>query len=172
MKGTFIGAGLIVAFGLAVVLPGIETYRDMALIDRNTGSRKGYRDWPLGWRTGSWYQQSALEAFMRSNYPAEFRQDWVSYKGTGRNIFGGAMSLGHGRPGPIVALKPEAIDHYCRGASPTEKRRLYDVFASGDEVKIGELVEPIMEEGMGSEKIEHDRATKRSQLVPSRTNGR
>ncbi len=35
---------------------------------------------------------------MRSNHPAEFRQDWVSYAGTGRNIFGGATLYGHGRP--------------------------------------------------------------------------
>ena len=85
---------------------------------------------------------------MRSQYPTEFQQDWVSYAGTGRNIFGGATLTGHGRPGPIVLLKTEAIDDYCRVVSDTEKRRLYDVFASGDEVKIRELSEQIIEASM------------------------
>jgi len=95
---------------MALLLPAVQVCRDWAFIDRNTGSRKGYRDWSLGWRSGSWYRESAIEAFMRSRHRAEFQQDWVSYAGTGRTIFGGAILAGHGRPGPIVLLKTEAID--------------------------------------------------------------
>jgi hypothetical protein len=139
---------------LALVLPAVQVCRDWAFIDRNTGSRKGYRDWAPGWRTGSWYRQSAIEVFMRSDHPAELQQDWVSYAGTGRNIFGGATRHGHGRPGPIVLLRPEAIDDYCRDASQREKRRLYDVFASGDEARIRELVHQITEAIIASGKTE------------------
>jgi len=127
------------------VLPAVQVCRDWAFIDRNTGSRKGYRDWSFGWQSGSWYQESAIEAFMRSNHPAEYRQDWVSYAGTGRNIFGGATLRGLGRPGPIILLNPELIGDYCRSASETEKRRLYDAFASADEKKIRNLVDDIYE---------------------------
>ncbi len=82
---------------------------------------------------------------MRSKHPAEFQHDWVSYAGTGRNIFGGKTLRGHGRPGPIVLLRTELIDDYCRSASETEKRRLYDVFASGDREVIQALVDQITE---------------------------
>jgi len=106
----------------------------------------------------------------RSNYPAEFQQDWVSYAGTGRNIFGGANLSGHGRPGPIFLLRPEAIDDYCQAASQIEKRRLYDVFAGGDEAKIRELVDQISEASMTSGKTEPDGAANRSQPIRIETN--
>jgi hypothetical protein len=107
---------------------------------------------------------------MHSHYLAEFQQDWVSYAGTGRNIFGGAILAGHGRPGPIVLLKPEAIDGFCQTASQSEKRRLYDVFAGGDEAKIRELVDQISEPSMTSRKTEPDGAANRSQPIRVETN--
>lgn len=85
-----------------------------------------------------------------------------AYAGTGRNIFGRAMLSGHGRPGPIVLLKPEAIDAYCGVLSGTEKRRLYDVLAGGDERKIGELVEHIRETARSPEQTEPDGAATNS----------
>ena len=171
-RRTYIVVGLLVVVALALVLPAVQVCRDWAFVDRNTGSRKGYRDWFLGWRTSSWYQESAIETFMRSNHPAEFRQDWVSYAGTGRNIFGGATLHGHGRPGPIVLLKPEVVADYCRSASETEKRRLYDVFASGDGEKIRELADHISETIMTAkpEKTEPDGAANRSQPIRAETN--
>jgi hypothetical protein len=162
--------GLIVVVVLALVFAAVQVCRDWAFVDRNTGSRQGYREWSLGWRSGSWYQESVLEVFMRSNYPAEYQQDWVSYAGTGRNIFGGATLYGHGRPGPIVLLRPEAINDYCRAASQIEKRRLYDTFASGDQAKIRELVDQISEANMTSGKTEPDGATNQSQPIRAKTN--
>lgn len=169
-RSIYVVVGPVVVVVLALVLPAVQVCRDWAFIDRNTGSRKGYRDWSIGWRTGSWYQESALEVFMRSNHPAEFRQDWVSYAGTGRNILGGATLHGHGRPGQIVLLRPEAIDDYCRAASEAEKRRLYDVFASGDDAKVRELVDQISEASMTSGKTEPDGAANRSQTISAQTN--
>lgn len=169
-RGIYVVVGLIVVVVLALVLPAVQVCRDWAFVDRNTGSRKGYREWSLGWRSGSWYRESAVEAFMRSKHPAEFRQDWVSYAGTGRNIFGGATLTGHGRPGRIVLLRTETIDDYCRGVSETEKRRLYDVFASGDETKIRELVDQISEASMTTGKTEPDRPANRSQPIRAVTN--
>jgi len=134
---------LLIAILSALVLPAAPVCRDWAYIDRHTGSRKGHRDWAIGLRSGAWYQESALEAFMRSRHPADFRQDWVSYAGTGRNIFGKAIQFGHGQPGPIVVLSPNAIRAYSKTATPTEMRRLYDVFASGDQAKVRELVDQI-----------------------------
>ena len=172
-RRTSIVVGLVVVVALALMLPAVQVCRDWAFIDRNTGSRKGYRDLFLGWRRGSWYQESAIEAFMRSNHPGEFRQDWVSYEGTGRNVLGGATVRGHGRPGPIVLLKLESIADYCKSASETEKRRLYDVFTSGDGEKIRELVDHISETIMTGkrEKTQPDSATNWIQPIRAETNG-
>lgn len=162
--------GLIAVVALALALPAVSVCRDWAFIDRNTGSRKGYREWFLGWRTGSWSQESVIEAYMRASHPGEFRQDWVSYAGTGRNVFGGATSYGHGRPGPIAKLRPEAIANHCRTASAAEMRRLYDGLASGDESRIRGLVDDISKAELASEGRVPDGASDRSQPVRAGTN--
>lgn len=128
---------------LALLLPILQVCRDWAFIDQNTGARQGYREWVWGSRTGLWYRTSALETFMRASYPGEFRQQWVSCAGTGRNVFGFATMYGHGSPGPVIALLPEVIDDYCNLASDDEKRRLYDVFSSGQRARVQALVEQI-----------------------------
>lgn len=107
---------------------------------------------------------------MRAKHPGEFRQDWVSYAGTGRNIFGAAMLSGHGRPGPIVLLKLDAIAVYCRTASDTEKRQLYDVLVGGDEAKIRELVGMVIEAGRPPDNTEPDRPESGSEVLASGTN--
>jgi hypothetical protein len=131
---------LVIIFVLGLILPAVQVCRDWAYIDCNTGSRKGYRAWFFGLQTGSWYQESAIERFMRANHPEEFRQDWVSYAGTGRNVFGWAVLRGHGRPEPILSIDLKSLERYCSQASPSEVRRLYDELASGDEPRIRELI--------------------------------
>ena len=109
---------------------------------------------------------------MRSKHPEAFHQKWVSYAGTGRNVFGQAMLYGHGRPGPILLLKPEVIDAYCGHASETAKRRLYDVLASGDRQKIQDLVAHIYEVQMidSHQKTEPEGGANGSQPLHSETN--
>jgi len=109
---------------------------------------------------------------MRAKYPGEFRQQWISYAGTGRNIFGQGMLYGHGRPGRIILLQPEAIGDYCVQASETEKRRLYDVFASGGADKVQELVDHIFETLMNEEpeKTEPDGPANGTHPIRSETN--
>jgi hypothetical protein len=80
---------------------------------------------------------------MRAKYPAEFQSHWVSYAGTGRNIFGQITLYGHGLPGPIVLVEPEAIDKYCAKVSDTEKRQLYDIFEHAKPEQVQEMVERI-----------------------------
>ncbi len=134
-------AGVVITITLALLMPVVPVCRDCAFVDRATGSRRGYREWFFGWRTGEWYRQTALEEFVRRDRPAGLQQDWVSYAGTGRNVFGGSLVHGHGRPGPILGLSPDLIDDYCRTASEAEKHRLLEVFASGDAARIREVVE-------------------------------
>ncbi len=145
-RSTVMVAGLVLAVALALLaLPAVSVCRDWAFVDRNTSSRKGYREWLFGWRTGAWYQESALEAFMRAKHPADLRQDWVSYAGTGRSVFGTVTLRGHGRPGPILSLVPDVLGRYCRSASAADKRRFYDVLASHDEQRIRETIGRVTE---------------------------
>lgn len=141
--------GLAALVALALALPPVSICRDRAFIDRHTGSRTGHREWRFGIRSGDWYQASALEAFMRAKHPDDLRQDWVSYAGTERNIFGGATLFGHGRPGPIIHLSLEQIAAYCGKASEAEQRRLYDVLSAGEPEAVEVLVRRIAEQSLG-----------------------
>lgn len=158
--------GLFVVATIALVLPAVQVCRDWAFIDRHTGSRKGYREWPLGWRTGQWYNESAIEQFMRFHYPAEFQQDWVSYAGTGRNIFGRGILSGHGRPGRILQPEPEWIRDFCTGRSDSELRHLYDVLASAEPVAIQKLVDEINESALAAKESQPVGPTKESLSIP------
>lgn len=153
-----------------MLLPMVVVYRDCAFVDRNTGSRKGHRSWFSICQTGSWYQQSALESFMRAKYPAELRQDWVSYAGTGHDLFGG-KSYAHGDPGPMWQLLP-VLDLYCTNASVAEQHRMYEVLSSGDRKRVQQFADTICMSLMdGSDrKTEPDGAANGSQPIRLETN--
>jgi hypothetical protein len=121
-----------VAVSCLFLLVPFPVYRECAFADTNTGSRKGHRAWFFGAETRQWYQTSALETFMRTNAPMQLEHRWVSYRGTGFNIFGGKVLFGHGRAGPILQLKPEDIAEWCALVDDREKRAFYDVLRSGD----------------------------------------
>lgn len=131
-------------FALALLLP-FQVCCDRGFIDRNTGSRKGYREWLSGMRTGAWYHESALERFMQTKYPGAYQQRWISYMGTGYNVIGGVVSHGHGRPGPIIQLSPDLLNSYCEQASDFDKKALYDAFSSGDDEKVKSAREHIFD---------------------------
>ena len=123
---------------LAVVLP---VRRSMFYICKNTGSRRGYCEWLSGlYRTGQWYRQSHLEAFMRQSYPAEVTNRWSSYSGTGMSIFGKPVLWGHGRPGRILGVSEEILNQYVDNLSPENRLDLYRLFASDDQEKIQEAI--------------------------------
>ena len=138
-------AAIVGLAAMALVLAPLQVCRDWAFVDRNTGARKGYREWFLGFRTGVWYRETALETFMRAKFPREFRQEWISYAGTGRNAFGTALLYGHGRPGSIMLLKPEMIDEYCGQVSESENKQLYDGLASGERDRIQKTVDALVQ---------------------------
>lgn len=125
---------------------GLQAYRDWAFICTNTGSRKGHREWFFGSETDQWYRQSALERFMRSKHPDDLRHQWVSYAGTGKNIFSMALLYGHGRPGPITLIRPELLDEHIGSLTDAEKRSLYDLLVSGDPDEIKKKIEQIVDD--------------------------
>ena len=125
---------IIIILVVAVILFSLSclpVYRDWANICEKTGSRKGNREWFMGLKTGYWYKESKLEGFMKTNYPDDLSYRWMSYEGTGRNIFGMAVLRGHGYP-ELARLPYKVLNRYVENVDDKEKRRLYDVFSGGD----------------------------------------
>jgi hypothetical protein len=147
IKTRWLRSGLLVLLGLAVLFMAaiaafnFEVCRECGFICKNTGSQRGYREWCLGWKTGQWYKASALERFMEVKYPHELQHKWVSYEGTGKNIFGMTILWGHGRPGPIILLDHEILAAYIQESDDFQKKALYDLFSSGDEPAIEAKIE-------------------------------
>jgi len=131
-----------VALAVVQVLE-FQVCRDWAFICENTGSRKGHREWFLGWESADWYKESELERFMKADYPSQLQYRWTSYAGTGKNIFGMRILSGHGRPGPILLLHQEMLNAYVRRLDAAGRKALYELLASGDESRVEREVERI-----------------------------
>ncbi len=136
-----IGWGAVLVIALIVIAAfvggcGAQVCRDWAFICENTGSRKGYREWNSGVRSGHWYRESRLEQFMRKEHPLDLVNRWTSYAGTGKDIFGRPTLFGHGRPGPILRVPPEFLDRYVDGLDNQAKLDLYCVLVSGPPEKV------------------------------------
>jgi hypothetical protein len=112
------------------VLPRFAISKDMAFVCENTGSRKGHKATLWVIKTGEWYEQSALETFMKAKHPAALRHRWVSSRGDGYNIVGELVLRAHGAPS--LMLTQEVIDFYTASVDDSEKRALYDRLSKGD----------------------------------------
>lgn len=135
-------AALVALLILAIPFP---VCRDWAFIDENTASRKGYREWFFGLRTGDWYRPSAVEMFMRAQHPGDLKQRWTSYAGTGRNFFGAKVLYGHSRPGAIIRVNQHLLKQWFDGLSETEKLAFYNLLVSDDQEAIGRKIDSIYE---------------------------
>ncbi len=131
---------------LAVIALNVQVCRDWGFICENTGSRKGYRKWVLGLKTGHWYKQSPLEKFMQAHAPEDLVHRWTSYTGTGKNILGMPVLFGHGRPGFVLQLQHSIQSCWIEKNDPAEVQKLYDLFVSENQDAIQERVREIWDE--------------------------
>lgn len=143
-----IAAGVLIAAFWASAF--LIAYTDRGFICENTGSRMGYREWPFGIRTNEWYRESQLERFIKNSHPEVFEHRWTSYSGRGSSLIPGTVMNGHGRPGPILFLRPEMLDEWIKDSSDHERFTLYRAFSSGNknvcQSGIDEMIEKSIEE--------------------------
>jgi hypothetical protein len=152
MKGILIIFCLtIISLATIVVLIGVPIYRDWAFVCENTGSRKGYRQWVFGLKTGHWYERSPMEDFIQSEAPYAFVHRWTSYAGTGKNVFGKAILFGHGRPGAIMTLDHEVLRKWIRKNDSETVRQFYDLLVSDNQKEIEKQVMEIWQESLNEE---------------------
>jgi len=119
--------------------------RDMGFVCEHTASRKGYRRWFGGLRTGCWYRMSRLERFMVEKHPQDLAHRWVSFMGTGRNLFGQASSFEHGNPNNTLMTFREPFDDYVDSLDDAGKLELYRVLSRGQEDEIEARLAPVHE---------------------------
>jgi hypothetical protein len=133
---------LVASLLLAVAYP---VCRDWAYLDTNTGSRRGYREWIFGIRTGHWERPSKVDVFMQGRFPRELEHRWISYAGTGRNIFGMKVLHGHGRPGQLLRIDQQTLNQWFETLPEEEKRQFYALLVSNDQEAIEKKIDLIYE---------------------------
>ncbi len=131
--------------------PFVQVYRDWAFICENTGSRKGYRQWCIGLRSGHWYHESRLEQFMRQEHSSDLRNCWTSYAGTGKSVFGTAILYSHESPGPIINIPEELLDWYVDTLDDKARLSLYHLFSSRQREKIEKEIAGVWEQAIASD---------------------
>lgn len=142
-RGFLISLGLIFLAGYFLFY--FEVYRDVAFVCENTASAKGYYQWRDGSMSEEWYKTSSIDLFMREHYPNQLQHRWTSYRGSGKNVFGLTTVFSHGFPGPILRFGPKTLDRYMSTIDDSQKKSLYDLFASTNRGAIGAKVIEIQE---------------------------
>ena len=133
------------------VVCSVPIYQDWAFICENTGSRKGYREWFIGIKSNRWYRASALEQFMGKHYPNELNYNWCSYMGTKKTVFGQPTCREHGSPGPLISFPTDIFTAYIERIDNSQKKALYNLFASGNESAIEAKLAEISSQMLNSE---------------------
>lgn len=141
-RRVWLALGIVVVFLVVANFLLITTVkREWAYICVNTGSRKGHTEWMTGYRTKEWLWESSLESFVKREHPDILQHNWISYAGTGKNIFGGKTLHGHGRPGPIALMPKDVFNEWINQLSDSEKVQVYEALSSEDRERIANLID-------------------------------
>lgn len=118
---------------------------DYGFVSTATGSRKTFTEWkiPTNLRTNDDYIESPIETFLAQK-EITYADRWISYKGTGRSIFGTITYYEHGSPGPVLEIRPEFFPTIAT-MTDEEKMEIFECLVRGDEKEIGNLVLNIYE---------------------------
>jgi hypothetical protein len=134
---------------VAIVIFEVEVCHDQDFICKNTGSRKGYRRWILGRKSGHWYEKSPLEEFIQLQAPDALVHRWTGHA-VGRNIFGTGMYVRCGKPGAVSQFDHEIQRKWIKGNDAVAIRKIYDLIVSDDQMKIKKRIMDISAEVLES----------------------
>ena len=160
-KVTLACVGLVFIGGFA--LNGCVS-RDMGYHCDFTGSTKSWTTWLFTIRTNYEYNASPLESFLEENAPDRIEHNWVSYQGTGRNIFGEPVLFGHGRPNALLLFPRDYLKLYIEESPPESVFELYETLLRDDSDEIRLRVERLYDE---SDRLLRNRAEQAGDRKPN-----
>lgn len=111
-----------------------------------TGSTKSWTKWPLWIRTDEFYETSPIEEFLAKNRPDLIEHKWVSYEGTGKNIFGEPVFFGHGRPNALLLFPRWYLKLFVEQSPNEDVIELYETLRRDDRDEIQQRVDQLYDE--------------------------
>lgn len=137
----------LLSLALLIFLLSAPIKTERGFICRHTLSQHEYTEWLGLVRSNERYIPSPIEAYLEKNKPERLTHNWVSYNGTGKNVFGTAMVFSHGRPGDILQLQRHAFPH-LQTLTDKQKDDIATTLKSEDEAAIKAMVESVLTEVM------------------------
>lgn len=123
---------VLIILTVVIISLGFELYRDMAWVCAGCKSCKSAIHWRFGFVTSEESQTSPLEEWMIEHEVVQ-EHDWRHINGTGRNIYGSALSHRHGKSPPVRSFPPECMSEYVNSASDADVRKLIEVLDNGSD---------------------------------------
>lgn len=108
-----------------------------------TGSTKRTSQIPFGITIIENYNQSALESFLKKNYPDELQHQWVYRGGSASNLTLFYAKMETGRSGPLSSIYSGILNQFVVNASPADVKAFYDTLVEGNSTEIEEQIEQI-----------------------------
>jgi|GEM_PF-1881020 hypothetical protein len=127
MKKAIICIGLIVLLGLSTILP---VYTLKAYHSNTTASTMAWTQWPFGIKTSYNYQESPLESYLKENLKEPIEYDWISSRGTRKNLYGNVLVRAHGRPNRLLGQPDEFLEIWIEHTSRSEILEFYHTLKS------------------------------------------
>lgn len=96
-----------------------------------TASHKSWTQWPFGIKTNYTYGESAFEAFLKENIDEPIDYQWVSSRGTKKNIYGAVLVRAHGRPNGLLGYQNEFLDIWIDHTQEDQIISFYETLKNG-----------------------------------------
>lgn len=125
------GTLLLIAFAIFVA-PTIVICVDRAYICEYTASWSGYREWPFGVTSGSWYHPSPLEDYLKAHSRLETKHSWKPVSATGKDIFGRSIMFSDYEPVMVLKLRKAHFSEWIENSEQKSVLDLYDLLCSRD----------------------------------------
>lgn len=101
-----------------------------------TASQKSWTQWPLEIKTNYKYQESAFEAYLKKNLKEPIEYQWVSSRGTQKNIYGSVLVRAHGRPNSLLSHPNDFLKIWIEFTQKEEIIAFYKTLKDGENEEV------------------------------------
>jgi hypothetical protein len=134
-------AALIIGFIFSL---RFNAYTQCGSIDIYSGSTKGHVRLFTGHVINEWENESELHKRLMAIKDISIQEKYISYNGTGKNVYGGNISFAHGNPGIALDLRMDFMNDYVKKATDSEIITLYDILLSKNRSRMDGLIDKIL----------------------------
>jgi len=132
-KTIIIGIALIVFLILSAVFPA---YTLKSYHSDTTTSGKSWTQWPFGFKSNYRYRESALETYLKDNLKEPIEYEWISSRGTRKNIYGNVLVRAHGSPNSLLGYPNDMLAIWIENTPKDDILTFYRTLKNGKDEEV------------------------------------